>query len=390
MFSRNGQRTSRNGVLTLTSKPLNILRVASDVYPEVMGGISIHVHTLSRDQAALGHNVTVLTSDHGDRALPRTETRDGYTIIRHRESANPLDNSVIPGLIRSLLNRRGEFDVIHAHSHLFFSTNMTALLTRYENTPLAVTNHGLISQTAPAWLQKIFIPTIGRFTLNSADRVFCYTETDRERLLNRGVVSDIKVIPNGIDCDLFSPNENVEDSFQLLFVGRLKKGKGVRYLIDAVAELQTEYPELDLKIVGEGPLRESLETRAREREVESMITFAGQVPNSELPNLHNASTALVLPSLAEGLPRTVLEAMACETPVVTTSLPQLLPIVEDAGYTFPSKDVEALTNRLRELLENPKKRQRMGRSGRKRVVDEYSWSETVRQTTESFREMCRD
>ncbi|WP_254807827.1 glycosyltransferase family 4 protein [Natronosalvus amylolyticus] len=359
---------------------LKILRVASDVYPDVMGGLSLHVHEMSRLQAEWGHDVTVLTSDHGDRNLPSKEERSGYELIRHREIASPLDNTIIPGIVQTIRRMADDYDVIHAHSHLFFSTNATAALSRTLDTPLVITNHGLISQTAPRWLQKAFIPTVAKFTLNAADEVLCYTETDKCRLRERGIDSSISIINNGIDCDRFSPEQSDESKKQILFVGRLKPGKGVQTLLTAFEQLTADFPEYSLKIVGNGPLLDDLVEMAHECNISTHIEFAGQIENNEIGEVYAESEVFVLPSLNEGVPRTVLEAMACEVPVVTSDLDQLIPIVNNAGFTVPSESPDKFQAAIKKLLNDAELQNEMGRVGRSRVKNHYSWNNTVSET----------
>jgi glycogen(starch) synthase len=280
----------------------------------------------------------------------------------------------------------GSNDIVHAHSHLYFSTNMAALLARVDSTPLVITNHGLHSQTAPMAVQKAYAP-LAKFTFNSADRVLCYTETDRDRLRDRGITAPVSVIHNGIDCDTFVPAANAADRNQILFVGRLKAAKGVRELLDAFALLAEDLPNVTLRFVGEGPLRDELEETATEYGLTDRVTFAGRVPNEELPKTYAESAVFALPSEVEGFPRTVLEAMACGTPVVTSELPQLQSVVEQVGETAPVGDVEALGEALRRLLEDPTRRERLGREARERVCDQYSWTETVHQTTDVYYEL---
>ena len=368
-----------------SDEPLKILRVASDLYPEVMGGLSLHVHEMSRLQGEWGHEVTVLTSDHGDRSKPRRETRDNYRIVRHREIASPLDNSACPGLIRTLHRLADEYDVIHAHSHLFFSTNVAATYRQMSDTPLVVTNHGLISQTAPKWLQRLFIPTVAKFTLESADTVLCYTETDKRRLHERGIDTDVSVVHNGIDCEKFVPSKREpREGLQILFVGRLKPGKGVSDLLTAFKDVVTEFSNVTLKIVGDGPLRDELVERTRVEGIDSNVEFVGNVPNNRMPDIYAESDVFTLPSLNEGLPRTVLEAMACEVPVVVSELPQLVPVIKDAGVTVPCRSPDTLASELGGLLVDSNRRDRMGSIGRQRILEEYSWRETVRKTIAAY------
>lgn len=370
-----------------SSDSVRILRIASDVYPDIMGGLSLHVHEMSRLQAEWGHDVTVLTSDHGNHDIPSKEERAGYDLIRHREVASPLDNTIVPGIVRTIKRMADDYDVVHAHSHLFFSTNVAAVVSKTLDTPLVVTNHGLISQTAPGWVQKAFIPTVAKFTLNAADEVLCYTETDKRRLRERGIDSSVSVVHNGIDCELFSPTQSKESKKQILFVGRLKPGKGVRTLLAAFERLTTDFPEYKLKIVGDGPLRDDLFDVAHEKEIASHVDFAGQMENNAIAEVYAESELFVLPSLNEGLPRTVLEAMACQVPVITSDLDQLKSLVDGAGRTVPQRNSAKLATEIADLLSNPGLRNKMGSTGRKRVQNEYSWRETVQETTETYREI---
>lgn len=363
---------------------LHILRIASDVYPDVTGGGAIHAHAMSRQQAARGHSVTVLTSDHGDSDRPAVERTDGYTIVRHQELVRPFGNSITPSIVASLRDHLADADVVHAHSHLYFTSNVAAVMGQVSETPLVVTNHGLMSQTAPKWLQRLFIPTVAQFTFNAADRVLCYTETDRRRLRERDVDTPVEVIENGIDCEQFTPVPTNERPQRLLFVGRLTDIKGVPTLLEGFARLSDQYPELELRIVGDGPQRTAYEQQCRDLGIDDRVTFVGTVPYDEVASHYQECQALVLPSRNEGMPRTVLEAMACETPVVTTALPQLESTVEGAGDTIAAGSVADLVESVSRLLDDEALRRRLGRTARQRVVAENSWAKTVERTTDVY------
>lgn len=366
---------------------LRILRVATDMHPEVLGGAAIHAHEMSRMQAEMGHDVTVLTSDHGNRTAPRRETRDGYEIRRYREVARPLGNSITPGMATSLTRLVSDYDVLHVHSHLYFSSNLAAAIARFSGTPMVLTNHGLFSQSAPDIIQDAFMSTIARFTFQSADRILCYTESDRQRLRDRGISTSVSVIHNGIDCDLFRPPAGVKREDRILFVGRLKRAKGPQRLLEAFAALASDYPDLELTLVGEGPLYNDLQASVEEHGLADRVTLTGRVDNETLPDLYASSAVFALPSDMEGLPRTVLESLSCETPVVTTALPQLEPLVEGVGQTVPKGAVAELETALRDLLRDPDRRREYGERGRTRIVNNYSWAETVRETTETYRDL---
>lgn len=357
---------------------MRILRVAQKLYPDVTGGGPYHVHAMSRDQAAMGHDVTVLTV--GTRG---EETRDGYRVVRRPASASPLGNDLSTGVGRFLVDavRSGGYDVVHAHSHLYFSTNLAALATRFSDVPLAVTNHGLYSQTAPEVVFDAYLRTLGRWTFNQASVAFCYTETDRDRLREIGVTAPIEVVHNGIDTTRFTPDGPVSERLPtadgpvILFVGRLVEGKRPRDAIAAVDRLREEIPDAHLVVCGDGPLRGKLEEMVTSRGMEGSVTFLGHVAYDEMPAVYRGADALVLPSRAEGLPRTVLEALASGIPAVVSDLEHVAPVVDGVGQSVPVGDWRGFSEALQAVLRGT------DRQPREAIVDTHDWADTVAQTT---------
>jgi glycosyltransferase involved in cell wall biosynthesis len=333
---------------------MRILRVAQKVYPDVAGGGAYHVHALSRDQAAAGHEVTVLTVDH-DGAGPHVEDRTGYTMIRYPPTVEPLGNAVSVGLARHLRRTDGH-DVVHAHSHLYFSTNLAAAARRLGGSepPLAVTNHGLHSQTAPARLFEPYLRTLGRWTFDAADLVFCYTAADRARLRDLGVSSPVAVVANGVDTDRFSPaglrHGAVDGEPAVLFVGRLVPGKRPADAIDAFERVLETHPDAGLTIVGDGALRAELERRVASAGLGDAVAFLGHVDYDDMPAVYLAADVLVLPSETEGFPRTILEALASGTPVVASALEQLAPLAGHGVSLVPVGDVSGFASAIDGLV----------------------------------------
>lgn len=369
---------------------MKILRVASDLYPSVVGGYGIHVHEMSRMQAALGHDVTVLTAnpDH----LPEEEHVDGYRVIRFNHSIKMVGNTISPTLFFKMMEMRNDYDVIHAHSHLFFPTNVCALVKKYGSSPLVITNHGILSASAPHWLNVGYMNTLGRWTLNSADRVICYTPLERDRLISEfGVHPEgIAVIPNGVNTEVFSPGvARADDEFRrLLWVGRYVKGKGVEFLVHAAAELVRAVPNLRVTLVGEGPEEEAIRQLASELRLDAHIEYLPFMSYDEMPAQYRRAEMLVLPSLQEGVPRTMLEAMACGRPVVISDFDHLRHLVDGAGIMFPKGDVGALSTAIRRLLESPDEAEALGRHGRETIMVQNSWQNTVMSTIDLYQELA--
>ena len=371
---------------------MRILRVAQKVYPEVTGGGPYHVHALSRDQATMGHDVTVLTV--GGEAASHTGERDGYTVIRYPATVRALGNDVSVGVGEYLRSSAGEYDIVHAHSHLYFSTNLAAMARTLSGTPLSITNHGLYSQNAPEWMFDAYLRSVGKWTLDRADTVFCYTDVDRRRLREFGVTSEVSVVPNGIDTGRFTasgPSSDLIDTDGpvVLFVGRLVEGKRPRVAVDALAGLRARGYDARLFLCGDGPLREELRAHAESRGISERVTFLGQRSYEEMPAIYRSADVLVLPSRAEGVPRTVLEAMASGVPVVCSSLEQVEAVIGDAGTTVPVGDVEAFVDALDPFVSDPESRERAGDAGREAVDKGHDWGETVRRTTEVLEGVAR-
>jgi glycosyltransferase involved in cell wall biosynthesis len=322
----------------------------------------------------MGHDVTVLTVTN-DKTLDQRERRNGYTIIRQPSTATLIGNHISAGVAKFLWEADG-FDVIHAHSHLYASTNLAAIERRLSETPLAITNHGLYSQNAPKWLFNLYLRTVGRWTFNQADMVFCYTDKDQARVQSFGVKSPIEVVINGIDTGRFTPDGPQSDRINhdgpvVLFVGRLVEGKRPQDALQAVSHL-TESLNAKLYIVGEGPMRKQLEESKYD-----CVEFLGQVSYDEMPNVYRAGDILILPSRAEGLPRTVLEAFSSGIPVVSSHLEHTAPIVREGGETVEIGDIKGYSKALNRVLQNTE----LGSVGREVAVERFRWQQTVTETT---------
>ena len=373
-----------NGPRSLGHQQMRILRVAQKIYPDVKGGAPYHVHAMSRDQAEMGHNVTVLTLRH-DPTLPHIEEQEGYTLVRYDPTVTLLGNDISTGVAQHLRNVE-DFDVIHAHSHIYFSTNLAALKRRVGDIPLAITNHGLYSQTVSEELFRWYLKTLGRWTFNQADLVFCYTDTDRERLRELGVTTRIEVVPNGIDTDRFTPEGPESDRIDsdgpvVLFVGRLVEGKRPQVALEAVELVRESYPDITLYFCGEGSLREELEREAGAQLGEDVV-FLDHVPYDDMPKIYRSADVLVLPSRAEGMPRTVLEALATEVRVVASSLSPVDSLISSnrGGKIVNVDDAEGFANAIIDSLSSKKKKGKTPKWDKS-----HNWDHTVNKQLKGIR-----
>lgn len=235
-------------------------------------------------------------------------------------------------------------------------------------------------------LRRWVAPLVDRFITVSRDLQEWLTQTV-------GVDSrKVQQIYNGVDHDMFHPRSAARPDLAppgflgpaecvIGTVGRLAEVKDQATLIRAVGRLSRERPVLSdalrLVIVGDGPLRAPLEELASEQGIADITWFAGD--RSDVPELLRTMDVFVLPSLAEGISNTVLEAMSTGLPVVGTRTggnPEL--VDEDVtGHLVPVADDRVLADTLLELIDQPRKLLLMGRAARERVLEQFNWRRTV-------------
>jgi glycosyltransferase involved in cell wall biosynthesis len=375
--------------ITIYSVEMRVLRVASDIYPDTPGGLGIHVHQMSKLQSQMGCDVTVVTSITASNRK-EYEERDGYKIVRLRTPVRMWGNSFQIGLISYILQNRSKFDVIHAHSHLFYSTNVAALLRKTGGPPLVITNHGVISTSASLAFQELYFPAVASPTLRAADAVLCYTDADKHKIMEFGVREDrIRVIHNGIDSALFTPGQKKSEPPQVLWIGRMVKGKGLEYLIEAFKILKEKGVPFKAVLVGKGPDSDKVQQMLLQYGLKDQVRVIQVVDQEAAVQLYRESTVFALPSISEGMPRTLLESMSCGTPFVCTDLPQLVDLAVGCGVTAGYGDVAGIAAGLEIYLTNEGAVRDQGRNGREKVLGHYSWNETVAQTVGVYRELAK-
>lgn len=284
-----------------------------------------------------------------------------FRSIRHY---NPI-TAVIAVISVAWYLRREDIDVIHTHST---EAGIIGRLAGYlGNTPVVIHEiHGdpITADRNPV-LNRVLL-AIERHTAPLADRLIVKSKRIRDTFLKRGIgrQSQYELIYHGVDIERFhtETDELDDSSVRLLFVGRLAKGKGLFDLLDSVERLEG----VQINIVGDGPLRETLANEVKQRGLES-VTLLGYRENIPLFMAH--SDVLVLPSYREGTPRVITEAMASGLPVVATDIAGIPEqVVEgETGFLVPPGDVEALTAALRRLVNNPQLRAELGNAARFRV-----------------------
>jgi len=366
---------------------VRILRVVHRLYPPTIGGSAYYAHLLSAHQARMGHHVVVLTAREGD--YPSHEFRDGYEIFRYRSVASPWGNPITPAMLAKLLSYDDDaFDIIDAHSHLMFTTALAAVKKQFSRKPFIVINHGFMVRRGPFLesLQDLYLSSIGKWTLTSADYVVSLTESERRRSISAGVnPGKAIVIPNGVDIELFRPMACDPIPHSIIWIGRYVTEKGLTHLLRAASIVVHEFPDSKFILVGYGEELPKLLELARSLRLEDRVVFLDPRPQQEIAVLLNRCTLFVLPSLTEGFPSALLEAMACAKPVVVTSGIGLEEVVSDGGILVPPADPNALADSISRILRAEEFAKTLGLRARERVVAQYRWQNVVYAVNELFK-----
>ena len=378
---------------------MRILQVTAG-YPPQVGGLEYHVESLSLKLAEAGHAVVVY-APHVSGAK-NLETANGVETHRFRPLAAPLNNPLMLGLLKELL-RGPDFDVIHAHGYLQVTTNMCALRRVCKPTPLVITSHGAVLGYK-GWrgvIESSYHRTLGRWTLGLADRVIALSSTQGEILRGLGAAAGkVVVIPNWMDVSEFHAEDGVakfRETYQLggsrvvLFVGRLQPRKGVEYLVDAMRYMKSQ-PKV-VVIGDELPAyqgsRERLERQAEEYGLKERLIVVGNLSREDLMPAYVGADVFVLPSLAEGMPIVLLEAMASGTCVVATDIPGNRDLVRNGenGVLVEPRNAAELAHQIDFLLNNDDIRLRLGAQARRDVEENYSPGAVLNRIVDVYREV---
>lgn len=240
-----------------------------------------------------------------------------------------------------------------------------------------------------------------RMTLPLVHRIICVSNANRRDLIDECPAAEarIETVYNGVDPSSFpfQPNRKkfreelgIVSGPILVMIARLTEAKGHRYLLQALPHLLETWPQLCCVCVGEGELRDDLHRLAVELAVERSCRFVGV--REDIADILAATDVVVLPSLSEGFPFVLLEALAMGCPVVASRVNGVPELIEDhkTGLLVPSRDSQALATAIREVLSDPTAASKMGAKGRAIVQERFTVDQMVANTTAIFDSAMED
>lgn len=355
--------------------------------PSREGGVEIVVEELCTRMVALGHNVTcynrgghhVSGSEYDSKRLKEYKGIRLKTVPTIEKKGLA---AVSSSFFAALCCAFGRYDIVHIHAEgpAFF-----AWLPKLFGKKVIVTIHGLDWQREKwkSGFGSTFIHQGEKNAVKYADEIIVLSKGVQdyfEKTYGRKTV----FIPNGVSNHIEREPQIIKNKFGLgkdeyiLFLGRLVPEKGIKYLIEAFKQVDTEK-----KLVIAGGSSDSSEFENEMKELakeDKRILFTGFVQGQELEELYSNAYVYVLPSDLEGMPLSLLEAMSYGNCCLVSDIPECVDVVEDKALIFQKSDVNSLYTKLVDICCNSSKVQSFKRTAEEFVCNKYSWNKIVKDT----------
>ena len=366
--------------------------------PATFGGVEKHVEEISTRLAARGHKVTVFTRPYYLREAFERRVRPSYLI-----SPNGLQVNLLPSLptkhldafshtlLGTLHSLAREYDLLHYHG---LGPATLSILPKFLRKKIVITVHGLAWQS-DKWnqLAKIYLKWGERVSARIPDSLVVVSQSLKTYFQDKYHCKTI-YIPNGVNLPFLNGNQGVEflrsrglkEKEYILFVGRLVPEKGVHLLLEAFRNLKTEKK---LVIAGGSSYSDDY-VRELQNRTDPSVVFCGYVYGEELDSLYRDAYLCVFPSLLEGMPLTLLEALSYGQAVLASDIPEHREVLKDQGAYFHSQSAADLSEKLKLLLSDKNSFPGNQSTRRDLVAQNFSWDKAVDALETIYREVLKN
>ncbi len=383
---------------------MKICRITS-AFPPPWEGLAPGPYELSLAQAKSGHELTVITKyskgcEHFDREAPYGFCKDIHFYVKRVPAYFDIEFSF--RAYKKLLNLKqiNSFDIVHGHGFsslgiLFakkFTTFRTPVVTtihcvrhtqrRYYNKVIKESKkrekYGPIVTSRITLFREIFQE---RFIVKNSDMLIAVSKGIKKDLVNAyGISPDrVYVSGNGVNTERFSPIKkifmNEVKKLNILWVGRFSDFKGERDLIYACNILREKRINFQLVMIGDGDGSRQASQYIIDQYLGNNIEIIPNIPNTLISEYYRNAHIFILPSVSEGMPKVVLEAMACGCPIIVSDIPGCRELVKSNknGFLVPTGRPDILAKTIISFCKNPALIRKMGQNSRRIVENEYTW-----------------
>jgi len=398
---------------------MRILLLSDDFPPKSRGGAGVIAYNLAKSIKNTGHEVAVITTVNDLNQVGKI-IQDGFEVYRlyskYHERWRAYRSLYNPEIVKQLKNIINSWhpDIVHAHNihyHLSYhclriakKSGARVFLTAHDS---LIFHYGKLSKIKKIsqWTQfkkfkKRYNPfrnIIIRYYLKNVDRVFAVSHALKDAL-NLNGISNVLVIHNGINVDEWRAVDKDINGFKnkfnlinrklVLFGGRLSGPKGGEKIVQAMSKIIDKKPEALLVVIGKiDDYSRKMISFAKELKIDKHLVFTDWISGNDLICSYYASDIVVVPSLyLDPFPTVNLEAMACKKPVVATCFGGSKEVVEDGktGFVVNPYDIEEMSERILELLNDNLKAERFGRAGFDRIKSDFTLDIQTQETLHHY------
>jgi len=387
---------------------MRILHIIPYFYPAwAYGGTCRAAWELARALVRKQQQVVVYTTDALDahaRAKMPLEVVDGVEIHRVRNLSNYLawGRAFLPlGFGRQLRASLSHADVAHLHEFRSYQNSVALPLMEKMGVPFVLTAQGGLPRIMGRHsLKVLYDQMVGQRILRNAARLHALNEMEREQFIDLGVEPErVAILPNGVDLEQYRslpPVNGFRARFGIpegvpivLFLARVNKIKGVDFLVSSFDLLRRVSPQVVLVIVGpdDGYLTE-VKRQVQTLGISNQVRFTGYLDGDDKLQAYQSASVYVLPSAYEMFAITLLESLACGTPIIATDRCGLADFVRqnDLGSIVNYGDVGGLQNEITRILSRPQDVQRRAGYGRQYVLDNFGWDSIAENWLKVYRD----
>ncbi|WP_439134000.1 glycosyltransferase family 4 protein [Pseudomaricurvus sp.] len=405
--------------------PLNICLLGYRSHPFV-GGQGVYLNYLSKALVEMGHRVDVMSGPPYPQLDPRVtlikvpsldlfEAPSHVTALRPRHLTSWSDFfewwSMLTGgfaepytfsrRVAKLMKSRGkQYDIVHDNQCLGYGL----LELQKQGIPTVATVHHPITRdlklalkAAPNWRQRLLIRRWHSFlrmqkkVVQQLDHIVTVSECSQKDIAEAfdRPVNTISLIHNGIDTDTFQPRAHISSiPYRIMTTASADQPlKGLRYLLEAIAELKPSFPDIELLVVGKLKEGGQTEKLLASLGLKESVQFVSGISTEALVDQYAQASVVVSPSLYEGFGLPAGEAMACGCAVISSDGGALPEVVGDAGLVVPAGNSRALADALESVLSDEVLRKSLQVKGRQRILEQFCWKVAAREFTHYYHQI---
>ncbi len=388
-------------------KKLNILIIAH-FFPPHKGGVETAAYNTAKYLVKFSHNVVVVTSKLKEN-LNDYYIAEGIHIYQFKTYAIPEIKKLsqisswgwMPKAIFKMkqIVKKHEIDLIHIQGHFF----PISVIVYFQNLfifkkPIFFTMQGRLDEGFARKLEDIYDYIFTKPFFQKAEKIICVSKSLKERYIRFKIDKNkLMVIPNGVNCEQFQKKPfsdeinkifNNDTSKRIIFVGRLEKQKGIEFLIRAIPLVLNQFENMHLYIFGNGHLELFLKKLVKELKIESSVTFKNMVPLEKMPEVYSGVDILCLPSLHEGFPLTIAEALSIGLIIIASNIEGIPEAIKENinGFLCEPGNIYHLKEKLIKALTLPEEKIREIKNNNINLAKKrYDWKNIVKEIEDLYK-----